>query len=226
MDKKIIKDIIQWDVRSWKKAFDFWEKNVEWEKVHTCLELGAQQGGLSLWLSLKGKKTVCSDLSGIKEKAEPLHNKYAVQNLITYQDIDATNIPYENHFDVIVFKSIIGGISRENADVQQKIFKQIHKALKKDGKLLFAENTKASALHQRLRKKYVKWGNSWRYVSLEEMKNGLKDFSSVEMHSTGVLGTLGRTENQRNFLSAIDKIALNAISPKKWKYICYGVAQK
>jgi SAM-dependent methyltransferase len=226
MEKKVIKDIIQWDVQSWKKPFNFWESNIDWDKVNNCLELGANNGGLSLWLALKGKHVVCSDLTGIQAKAEPLHKKYGVEKLITYQDIDATNIPYENHFDIIVFKSIIGGISRENDEVQKQIFKQIHKALKKGGKLLFAENTKASKLHQKLRKKYVKWGASWRYVSVDEMHAALKDFSKYEMHSTGVMGTFGRSEGQRNFLSAIDKIALNAITPKSWKYICYGVAEK
>ena len=37
-----------------------------------------------------------------------------ISSLIIYQDIDATNIPYENYFDIIVFKSIIGGIGRNN----------------------------------------------------------------------------------------------------------------
>lgn len=226
MEKELLKDIIQWDVRSWKKAFDFWENKVEWGKVHNCLELGAELGGLSLWLALKGKHTVCSDICDTKIKAEALHKKYGVQELITYQDIDATNIPYENHFHLIVFKSIIGGINREDVETQQQIINQIYKALKKGGILLFAENTKASKLHQNLRKKYRKWGNTWRYVTIDEMQRAMKDFSKVEIRSTGILGTFGRSTRQQNVLSAIDKIALNAITPKSWKYICYGVAQK
>ena len=74
----------------------------------------------------------------------------------------------------IVFKTIIGGIgSNDNYEIQQKVFKEIYKALKPGGKLLFAENLVASKFHQQLRKKFVNWGNSWRYVSIKEMETFL-----------------------------------------------------
>ena len=180
-----------------------------------------------MWLTLKGKTVVCSDLEGVKETAEPLHVRHNVTSLITYQDIDATNIPYENHFDVIVFKSIIGGIGRNNnIEIQQQVFDQIYKALKPGGKLLFAENLIASPLHQKLRKKFVNWGNSWRYVSINEMKVFMKDFSSCDIKSTGFLGAFGKTEKQRNIFANADKIAFNKICPDNWKYIGYGIAMK
>ena len=227
MTEELKKDIIQWDIKSWSKALEYWENNIDWSKIQNGLELGGRQGGLSLWLALKGKQTICSDLHDVKSTAEKLHLKYHVTSFVTYQDIDATNIPYENHFDIIVFKSIIGGIgSNDNYKIQQKVFNQIYKALKPGGKLLFAENLIASPLHQRLRKKFVNWGSTWRYVSIKEIKECLKDFSSYDIQSTGILGTLGRNESQRNFLSNIDSIILNKICPSNWKYIAYGIATK
>lgn len=225
--KEQTKDIIQWDIKSWSKALSYWESNVEWEKIQNGLELGGREGGLSLWLALKGKKTVCSDLKDVQNTAEKLHLSYDITSLITYQDIDATNIPYENHFDVIVFKSIIGGIGRgDNSEIQQKVFKEIYKALKPGGRLLFAENLTASPFHQFLRKRFVNWGNAWRYVSVKEMKGFLKDFSSYDLKTTGVLATFGRTEKQRNSLSTFDDLLLNKICPDNWKYISYGIAVK
>ncbi len=227
MTKELEIDIIQWDINSWSKALSYWDSNVDWSKVSNCLELGGRQGGLSLWLALKGKSTVCSDLNEVKRTAENLHLKYNVSSLIAYQDIDATNIAYENHFDIIVFKSIIGGIgSNNNIEIQQKVFNQIYKALKPGGKLLFAENLTASPLHQLLRRKFVNWGNSWRYISIDEMKQFLKNYSNVEIKSNGVLATFGRNESQRKFLSVVDDIFLNRICPKNWKYIVYGIAEK
>ena len=227
MTNNLTKDIIQWDVKSWSKALAYWDKNVDWDNVQNALELGGREGGLSLWMALKGKTVICSDLENVKSTAEPLHNRYKVNKLVSYQDIDATNIPYENHFDIIVFKSIIGGIGRDNNyEIQEKVFKQIYKALKPGGKLLFAENLIASSFHKRLRKKFINWGNSWRYVSLDEMKGFLSDFSSVEINTTGVMATFGRSESQRNTLSKIDELFLNKISPNNWKYISYGIAQK
>ncbi len=223
----MIKDIIQWDIKSWSKALTYWDNNIEWDKVQNALELGGREGGLSLWLALKGINTICSDLKDVKNTAESLHARYKVSSLIKYEDIDATNIPYKNHFDIIVFKSIIGGIGRnDHYEVQQRVFKQIYQALKPGGKLLFAENLIASPFHQRLRNKFVNWGSSWRYVSIKEMKEFLKEFSTYSILTTGVLGTFGRNESQRNFLSRVDHIILNKVCPDSWKYVAYGIAEK
>lgn len=227
MTKELTKDIIQWDVKSWSKALSYWDSKVEWNKIQHSLELGGREGGLSLWLALKGKSVVCSDLKDVQKTAEQLHKRHHVSTWITYQDIDATNIPYEEYFDLIVFKSIIGGIGRnDNYKNQHKVFKEIYKALKPGGKLLFAENLAASAVHRRLRKRFVQWGSSWRYVSLDEMKEFLSNFSYYDIKTTGLLGTFGRTERQRNVLSAVDDLVLNKICPDRWKYICYGIAEK
>jgi len=43
-----------------------------------------------------------------------------------------------------------------------------------------------------LRKRYVNWGSSWRYLSLKEIKEFLKDFTACDIKTTGVLGTFGR----------------------------------
>lgn len=227
MTKELLSDIIQWDIHSWSKALRFWDEQIDWSKVENCLELGGREGGLSLWMALKGKKVVCSDLLDVQTTAEPLHQKHHVTSLISYHDIDATAIPYENHFDVIVFKSIIGGIGRNNnKEIQQKVFLEIHKALKPGGKLIFAENLIASGIHQTLRKKFVNWGSSWRYVSLEEMNQFLSPFSKHEVRSTGFFGAFGRTESQRNTLSRFDTALFNSIFPNRWKYISYGIAEK
>lgn len=227
MNKSLAKDIIKWDIKAWSKALAYWDENIDWNKIENALELGGQDGGLSLWLALKGKTVVCSDLKDVKENADKLHSQYNLNSFIKYQDIDAANIPYENFFDIIIFKSIIGGIGRDNNyEIQKKVFKEIYKALKPGGKLLFAENLIASPFHQQFRKRFVNWGNSWRYVSIKEMHELMKDFSSIEIKTTGILGTFGRNENQRNILSTLDELILNKAFPDKWKYIAYGIAEK
>ena len=227
MKKELLTQIVQWDVGTWSNALHFWENSIDWSNVKSGLELGGNQGGLSLWLALKGIKVVCSDLKNTKSSAEYLHQEHAVCNLIEYQDIDATNIPYENQFDLIVFKSILGGIGRDdNFDSQKKVFNGIHRALKPNGRVLFAENLIASPLHQFFRKKFVKWGNTWRYVTVEETKELLENFSSYQIKTTGILGTFGRNESQRNLLSKLDNILLNELLPDSWKYVVYGTAIK
>ena len=129
-----------------------------------------------------------------------------------------------NHFDVIVFKSMLGIIN--SRDLQAKAIKEMHKALKAGGELFFAENLTASPVHQYLRRRFVRWGKLWRYVSIDEMKEFLSPFSNISLHAVGVAGTLGRSERQRNALGIFDKVVLDHITPNRWKYILLGVARK
>jgi len=227
MDNTLLADIIEWDVRNWSRAIDFWQRSVDWSRVETCLELGGRQGGLSLWLALKNKKVVCSDVKDVQSTAPAHHRKYNLDSLIEYRDIDATQIPYENHFDIIAFKSVLGGIGRHgNKAIQQAVIDQIHKALKPGGRLLFAENLVASPLHRYVRARFVRWGREWRYVTIAEMREFLRSYNRYELHTTGVLGALGRSERQRGLLARIDQGLLNYVTPPGWKYIVYGAAEK
>lgn len=227
MDKQLVADIIQWDVRNWSAALDYWERNVDWYGVHNCLELGGRDGGLSLWLALKDLHVVCSDVDDNRTRAQSYHQKHSFAGSIEYAVIDALDIPYENQFDLIAFKSVLGGVGRDGRkDRQQQAVDQIHKALKPGGQLLFMENLVASPLHSFVRRKFVRWGNSWRYVTLSEMREFLHNFKNLRMGTTGVLGTFGRTERQRDVLARVDQALLNRLTPARWQYLVFGIAEK
>ena len=177
-------------------------------------------------MALKGKTVLCSDLTNSRQHAHGYHEQYQNPKPIEYQDIDATSIPYENHFDIITFKSILGGIGvNDHKDRQVLAIREMHKALKPGGRLLFAENAVASALHRLARRTFIEWGDSWRYVSIPEMKSFLEVFQTYDLRMTGILGLFGRTERQRRVLASIDQ-AVDHLAPSHWKYILYGIAQK
>ena len=228
MNNIFLRDVLQWDFINWSLPLQFWEDKLSGEKKELkCLELGSREGGLSLWLALKGHSVITSDLINAEVSAKPLHKKYNVDKNIIYSDIDATLIPYENHFDIIVFKSILGGIGRnDDSEKQRLVLKQIHKALKHGGKLFFAENIRATLLHRFFRKNFTRWGKEWRYVSVKELGEYLSDFSQVEINTTGFTGVFGRTENQKNLLGKADKYFFTKIIPSSWNYIAYGAAVK
>ncbi|OFZ11253.1 MAG: hypothetical protein A3D92_04910 [Bacteroidetes bacterium RIFCSPHIGHO2_02_FULL_44_7] len=227
MEKLPIEEFIQWDVRTWSRALKYWDTQVAWNTIENALELGAREGGLSLWLASKGKRVLCTDYEDAEKIGRPLHEKHGLTSLVAYENVDATKIPYTNHFDLIVFKSIIGGIGRFGGiDAQRQVFLEIHKALKPGGVLLFAENMQSSALHQRLRKRHNAWGNYWRYVSLKELSEFLEPFSLHTLKTTGFYGTLGRSEAQKRLFSRMDELGPNALFPASWKYLGYGIAVK
>ncbi len=225
--EELLEAILQWDSKAWSKALYYWDKNVEWDKVKTALELGGNSGGLSIWLASNGVDVLCSDLEGVEEKASAHHAPFDFKHKISYQDINACQIPYENHFDLVVFKSVLGGIGRDNNfSMQKQAVDQIYKALKPGGKLLFAENLIASPVHRFARKKFVQWGNSWRYLDIKEMQSLLAGFESYTIQATGFASAFGRSNSQRNNFAALDRLFFNYSVPKNWKYIAYGVATK
>ncbi len=227
MKPELVKDIIDWDVVNWSKALHYWENgNVFDSTACECLELGGRRGGLSLWMALKGNRVVCSDYQFDESDARKLHEKYECQERITYKDIDATAIPYKNHFDVIAFKSILGGICRNNNNaLKAKTIEEMHAALKPGGKLVFAENLTSSFLHRFMRKRFTNWGAAWNYLDYNEIDIVFGSFKKVNYTTYGFFGAFGRSERQRSFLGKFDNF-IAPIIPKSKRYILVGIAEK
>lgn len=226
--KLCIADVIEWDISNWSRALKYWEENTSVDLSSAkALEIGSRNGGLSLWMALHGSRVLCSDIHGPSERAVPTHQKYNVSRLIDYKSIDALDIPYEEEFDVVLFKSVLGAIGKSNnVYAQFKAVRQIYKCLKKDGELFFAENLVASPIHRFLRARYVRWGTQWRYVTIEEMLQFLSVFTDIRHITVGFLGALGRTERQRKILGVCDRFLLDCLVPARWRYIIAGVARK
>lgn len=225
MERYLRKDVIGWDTENWVRAIPFWENNGQPNhETNKCLELGAHGGGLSLWLALNKNKVVCSNINQPDENTRKIHCKYNCQSNISYEAIDATSIPYFNHFDVIVFKSILGGIKgQEIEDAKVKVINEIHKSLKPGGKLLFAENLDASIFHKILR--YWFGTKSWSYLKLKDVEAIFSSFDKVTYTTVGFFGCMGVNERQRVLLGKLDCF-IDQIFPKASRYIIIGVATK
>ena len=111
----------------------------------------------------------------------------------------------------------------ERYDKQQEMMTSIYRALNNSGVLLFAENLKATFLHQMLRKIFVK--RNWRYLSFEEVLKLTDLFSETYYQTVGVLGVLGRNKWLSYTLSAVDK-QFDCYFKDKDKYIISCVCKK
>jgi len=112
----MIIDIIGWDVKNWSQAIPFWERHRKKICQMLCawIEAGGNNGGLSLWLALKGCRVICSNPGSVPDRTRAAH-----KSNIEYQDVNAFSIPYKNTFDVIAFKSVLGRIGRhDNFELQ------------------------------------------------------------------------------------------------------------
>ncbi len=226
--RELLNDVIEWDICNWSHALEYWQDHSNLElKSANILELGSRNGGLSLWAALNGGNVLCTDLNGPTSKAQEKHKRYNIENRIRYGKLSALDIKYRNHFDIVMFKSVLGGIGyNSNKSAQKKAINQIFHSLKEGGEFWFAENLIASPLHKFLRKNYVNWGNAWGYVTVNEMTEYLSAFSNVNYTTLGFLATFGRNESQRKFLGILDNKVLNKVVPKHWHYIIIGVAKK
>jgi ubiquinone/menaquinone biosynthesis C-methylase UbiE len=229
VDNKV-RDIIEWDIAAWKVCLKYWDCVLDKYKSKSDLrglEIGARNGGLTLYLSTKlDIEVYCSDLVNPKPAASELHSKYNLKN-IHYLSADAKRLPFEdNYFDIVAFKSVLGAVGRDNNFSDQKeAMREIKRVLKKDGILLFAENAEASSVHKVLRKMFISWSDYWRYISFEEMQELLKIFNSYDLKSSGFLNVFLRSESMKNVFSPVDNLVCKII-PSDMKYILYGSAVK
>ena len=224
--KEILKDIVQWDIKTWAKALPFWENNVAIKKEMKALAIGEREGGMSLWLALKGVNVTCTDYNDFPEETSQLHKRHKVNEKIAYdKGVDVTDLSMypKNSFDIVVFKSVLGALSKKER--QQKAFDEMRRVLKPGGAILFAENSKGSKLHVFLRKKFIKWNSYWRYLDYNKDQDLFASFSSVKLTTKGVFATFGRSEKQRKALATFDSI-IHPILPPSLNYVIFGVLTK
>ncbi|MFT6715639.1 MAG: ubiquinone/menaquinone biosynthesis C-methylase UbiE [Saprospiraceae bacterium] len=224
LSQKEINDVVHWDVRNWSRSFAFWEKNSTLKPNSKVLVLGDREGGMSLIFAKNGHNVICSDYFDFPDTTVKLHKEYNLEAQISYKRVDMKNIDLAaESVDLVVFKSVLGAL--HNLPDQKKSFAQIYQVLKPGGQLFFAENLSGSKAHQFLRKKYVNWGENWRYITDDEVKQWTSQFKSCVTVSFGVIALLGRSEKQREILSTFDRV-LSKFTPKKWRYILFGVVTK
>ena len=222
------RDFFEWDVATWRQAIPFWSSAlpgaVEGLEV---LEIGARNGGLSLYFASRGCRVVCSDLGDARASARELHRRFGVDERVSYRRVDATRIDFpDNSFDLAVFKSVLGGVGgKERKDRQLQAVRELHRVLKPGGKLLYAENLQGSSLHMFLRRRFVPWGAAWRYVSFDEMREFLKPFKASRHRAFGFFSAFGRTEAQKSLMHRVDRLCAPFI-PDSSKYVLVGCAEK
>ena len=226
--RQFLQDVFEWDIVNWSTALQYWKDHLRVRLAGaSALEIGAHDGGLSLWLAMQGANAICSDMRETRQQARDKHALYGIAQKIQYQQIDARAIPYENHFDAIVFKSLLGGVRGYfGDDAHFQVVRSIYRSLKPGGQLLFAENLEASGLHRLMRSRFVNWGKTWKYLKLDDIPPLFSGFAKLDFMSCGFAGTFGRTERQRRILGSFDRNFFNSVVPKHWHYIAIGVDTK
>lgn len=225
--KLIKRTALEWDVVTWGRALDFWAKTIREQQfpLQKGLELGARNGGLSWYFSrFYGSALWCTDLAPVSRAAVQLHEESRLSQLIQYEQADALQLPYpENHFDFVVFKSLLGSLGE--AEKQLQAIHEMHRVLKPGGVLFFAENLCGSSLHQWARRRFMPWGTRWRYLTLQELDTFFNIFTAKQLHSTGFFSAfIPKPAFLKNFVAHLDQLCY--FVPQNCRYVGYGFAIK
>jgi ubiquinone/menaquinone biosynthesis C-methylase UbiE len=226
-NQTVKRSVFEWDTESWSQSVEFWAQSGVEIRGSKVLELGSRHGGLSLLFALSGAEVVCTDIGGPSSQSRELHADYAMTPSISYRDIDAEHIDFpDNSFDVVVFKSMLGAVARNNnLGAARRAALEMHRILRPGGYVLFAENLAASGLHKFLRRRFVQWGSSWNYMTPGALMDVFSCFDSLQMKNWGFLACWGRTPSHRTLLFHFDKWIAGAV-PSSLRYIAFGVATK
>jgi SAM-dependent methyltransferase len=227
--RDLLSDIFGWDVTTWSPSLEHWQRHATVDFTRsTALEIGAgQSGGVSLWLALQGCEVVCSTLGDVPASVRALHHRYGVAHRVRYASLDVLDLSEHNAYDVIAFKSVLGGIGANGrADLQARAITRLHAALKPGGNLLFAENLAATRVHAALRRRFGAGKDGWRYLTVREMAQLLRPFAAVHYRTAGFLGAWGSSEMQLQTSGALDAFLCRWLVPASWQYVLMGVAIK
>jgi hypothetical protein len=227
--REMLCDVLGWDVITWASSLDHWQRYASVDLTRSrALEVGAgESGGLSLWLALQGCDVTCTTIGGVGERVRALHRRYGVAHRVRYASLDALDLAEREAYDVIAFKSVLGGIGTGGRfDRQQLAMTRLHAALKRGGNLLFAENLAATRAHAAWRSRYGAGKDQWRYVTAQDMNMLLKPFSQARYRTSGFLGTWGASETQQRVSGAVDAFLCRWLVPSAWQYVLIGVAIK
>lgn len=218
--------VMGWDSVNWAKGLDLWRSHLPAGAELKVLELGCGPGGLSMWFAAQGHRVLCTDTGVPEPSVIAMHAEHGLSDRFEYGGADATSLPYVEEFDVIVTKSVLGGVGQGGQELIAEAVAQIHKALKPGGVFLFAENLEGTGMHAYLRRRFRRWGSKWHYFRLAEMPSLLTAFSRTELRTAGFLGLLGPRESLRRALGRVDTVVFDHVVPARYRYIVFGAAHK
>lgn len=226
-----VDDIIEWDVRNWAQLIGCWSDIIEeYPKTAKVLTVGERNGGLSLWLAQMGYNVVCTDITETTEGAKALHKKYGVADKISYRKLDVVNDETDELYDIILAKSVIGGLKANRQDattrsfsVQKKAIAQIHSMLDKGGVFLSAENLQGN-LFTKWSRTIAKKNKGWRYLKYSELSQLFSSYNILQIKTFGILPSSFSSSVINGIAYGINRV-LNFL-PANMKYIAFVAAKK
>mgnify|MGYP001402541302 CR=1 FL=1 len=174
----LIRDCMGWSKDAWAKPFieTLHKKELSFKGIN-FIEIGAgKYSSLSPFFLHCGAHVTCSYynediLNDLKENNDLLIQKYDIEGKINYERKDLFYL--NNKYDVILMKSVLGGVFREKAssidEIEEFIRYLINKNLNKNGYLFLLDN--GSSIFENFLENLGSRKNRWRFFKINQLKN-------------------------------------------------------
>lgn len=178
-DNRFVRSAFGWSYKSWSHAFKVSNFQLP-NKVDRILEIGASERSMvSLIFDGLASEIVISYFSdehkeGVEQYLASLRQKYHLKSKYVLEQIDATSV--EGSFDIVIMKSVLGGLFRQNSstisDATSFIESLVSRAVKPEGLLISIDNGKSILEHTLSR--FGARKNQWRFFRKSELTGAIR----------------------------------------------------
>ncbi|MDA9220845.1 hypothetical protein N9P33_03415 [Gammaproteobacteria bacterium] len=168
-----------WSYKSWSHAFKVSNFQLP-NKVDKILEIGASEHSIvSLIFDGLASEIVISYYSdeqreGVEQYLASIRQKYNLKSKYVLEQIDATTV--EGSFDIVIMKSVLGGLFRQNSstisDVTGFIGSLVSRVVKPEGLLISIDNGKS--ILERTVSRFGARKNQWRLFRKSELNGAIR----------------------------------------------------
>jgi hypothetical protein len=217
--RRLIEDCCGWNRKIWADAIEFAIANSLLEMSgKKALEIGAgEHSALAPVFSALGAAVTCSYYGQPRERVADgrlkfVMNKYRLEN-IELAEADINNV--QGVYDIIVLKSVLGGVCRSNDYQKMKdVVDRLMRNLSEGGCILSIDNGFIGAF-DRLRQVRGAGKNNWTYIKAAEFASALaghdvsmRGFGLLNFGSAGVVLGIG-LELVNDAIYFVDKAVLS-----------------
>ena len=178
-DKRLVRLAFGWNYKSWSHAFKVSNFQLP-NRLDRVLEIGASRHSMvSLIFDGLASEIVISyytdeQRKGVEQYLSSVREKYDLKSKYVLEQIDATSV--EGSFDIVIMKSVLGGLFRQNSsntsDVTDFIGSLISRTVKPEGLLISIDNGKS--ILERTLSRFGGRKNHWRFFRKSELNGAIR----------------------------------------------------
>lgn len=223
--KIIAKDTFGWNGKAWRATFENSEliKEALKRKKLKILEIGAgRYSQVAFEFDVTCSEITIgyylpSDKSCLENRLDYMSRKYDLQSCYTVCPTDLFNIT--GKYDVIIMKSVLGGVFRDNFNIANSFCKRIaNENLHNGGIVVSIDN--ARSIFEPILKNFGARRNKWYYINRQDLKSADEQISFGFLSSFALSTRLGSVGTWiEDILYLIDK-RISRFQSSNYTVIC------